>query len=117
VIKCVVHYNSASAAGVEDVKVGIFNTWATIIGGRECTSMKRSGIDWFVLATGTLMDNAIFEGQVADIFGRAWMCVVISVDEGVMSRVAKIELHPSSSWMVVIHRHFCLCLDVNSDAL
>jgi len=117
VIKCVVHYNSASAAGVEDVKVGIFNTWVTIIGGRECTSMKRSGIDWFVLATSTLMDNAIFEGQVVDIFGCVWTCVVISVDKGVMSQVAKIELHPFSSWMIVICRHFCLCLDVNGDAL
>jgi len=80
-VKCVVHYNSASAAGVEDVKVGIFNTWATIIGGRECTSVKWGSIDWFVLAASTLMNNAIFEGQVADILGRAWTCVFVSVDE------------------------------------
>jgi len=117
VIKCVVHYNSASAAGMENVKVGIFNTWATIVGGRECTSVKWGGIDWLVLATSTLMDNAIFEGQVADIFGRAWTCVVVSVDKGVVSQVAKIELHPFSSWMVVVRRHFCLCPDINGDAL
>jgi len=117
VIKCVIHYNSASAAGVEDVKVGIFNTWATIIGGRECTSVKWGGIDWFVLATSTLVDNAIFEGQVADILGRVWTCVVVCVDKGVVSRVAKVELHPVSSWVVVVHRHFCLCLDVNGNVL
>jgi len=117
VIKRVVHYNSASAAGVENVKVGIFNTWATIIGGRECTSVKWGSIDWFVLATSTLMDNAIFEGQVADILGCAWTCVVVSVDKGVVSRVAKIELHPFSSWVVVICSHFCLCFDVNGNAL
>jgi len=45
VVKCVVHYESTSAAGVEDVKVGIFNTWATIVGGGECSSMKWGGID------------------------------------------------------------------------
>jgi len=79
--------------------------------------VKWGGIDRFVLATSTLMDNAIFEGQVADVLGRVWMCVVISIDKGVMSQVAKIEFHPFSSWMVVVCRYFCLCLDVNSNAL
>jgi len=117
VIKCIVHYNLASAAGVEDVKVSIFNTWVTIIRGRECTSVKWGGIDWFVLAASALMDNTIFEGQVADILGRAWTCAVICVDKGVVSRVAKVEPHPFSSWVVVVRRHFCLCLDVNGNAL
>ena len=116
-VKCVVHYNSTSAAGVEDVEVGVFDAWATIIRGGECTSVKWSGIDWFVFATSSLMDYTIFEGQVADILGHAWTCVLISIDEGIVSRVAKIKLHPVSSWMVVICRLFCLCLDVNSDVL
>jgi len=117
VVKCVVHYNSTSAAGVEDVEVGIFNTWVTIVGGGECTSVKWGGIDWLVFATSSLIDNAIFEGQVADILGRAWTCVLINIDEGVVSRVAKIEFHPVSSWMVIVRRYFCLCLDVNGDVL
>jgi len=97
VVEHVIHYNSTSTAGVEDVKVSIFNTRAMVIGRGECSSVKWGGIDWFVLATSTLMDDAIFEGQVADILGRAWTCVVISIDEGVMSQVAKIEFHPFSS--------------------
>jgi len=63
------------------------------------------------------MDNAIFEGQVADILGHVWTYVFIDIDEGVVSWVAKIEFHPFSSWMVIICRHFCLCLDVNGNAL
>ena len=116
-VKCVIHYKSTSAAGVEDVEVGIFDAWAMIVRGGECMSVKWGGIDWFVFATSSLMDNTIFEGQVADILGRTWTCVLISIDKGVVSQVAKIEFHPFSSWMVVVHRHFCLCLNINSDAL
>ena len=116
-VKCVIHYDSTSTAGVENVEVGILDTWATVVRGGECTSVKWGGIDWFVFATSSLMDYTIFEGQVLDILGCAWACVLISVDEGIVSRVAKIELHPVPSWMVVICRHFCLCLDVNSDTL
>ena len=116
-VKCVVHYNSASTAGVEDVEVSIFNTWVTEIRGGECSSMKWGGIDWLVLATSTLMDDAIFEGQVADVLGRVRTCVLISINQWIMSQVAKVKFHPFSSWMVVLHRHFCLCRDVNSDAL
>ena len=80
-------------------------------------SVKGGGIDWFVFATSALMDNAILERQVADIFGRMWTCIFVHIDEWVVSQVAKIELHPVSSWMVVVRGHFCLCRDVNSDAL
>jgi len=97
VVKCIVHYKSTSTAGVEDVEVSIFNAWVTIVGGGECTSMKWGGIDWLVLATSSLMDNAIFEGQVADILGRLWTYVLIDIDKGVVSQVAKIKFHPFSS--------------------
>ena len=117
VVKCVIHYKLTSTAGMEDIKVSILNAWATIVRGRECTSMKWGGIDWLVFATSSLMDNTIFEGQVADILGCTWTCVLIDIDEGVVSWVAKIEFHPFSSWMVVVCRHFYLCLDINSDAL
>ena len=116
-VEHVVHYNPTSATGVENVKVSIFDTWATIVGSRECMSVKRGGVDWFVFATSALIDNTIFEGQVADVFGYTWTCVFVSIDKGVVSWVAKIELHPFSSWVVIIHRHFCLYLDVNGDAL
>ena len=41
----------------------------------------------------------------------------IDKDEGVVRWVAKVEFHPFSSWMVVISEHFCLCCDVDSEAL
>ena len=80
-------------------------------------SVKGGGIDWFVFATSALMDDTILEGQVADIFGCMWTCVFANIDKGVVSWVTKIELHPFSSWMVVICGHFCLCLNVNGDVL
>ena len=61
-VECIVHYDLASAAGVEDVEVGIFNAWMTEVGSGECSSVKWGGVDWFVLATGALMDDTIFEG-------------------------------------------------------
>ena len=47
-VERIVHYNLASTAGVENIKVSIFNTWAMIVGSGECMSMKGGGIDWFV---------------------------------------------------------------------
>ena len=34
-----------------------------------------------------------------------------------MHWVGKIELHPFSSWMVVVGEHFCLCCDVDGETL
>ena len=116
-VKCVVHYDSASAAGVEDIEVGILDTWATKVRSGECSSVKWSGIDWFVFAAGALMDDAIFEGQVTDVLGCAWTCVVISVDEWVVSWVAEVEFHPFSSWVIVVGMCFRLRLDIDGDAL
>ena len=61
-VKRVIYNESASAAGMENIQVGVFNTWATIVGSGECASVKWGGIDWFVFATSSLVDHTIFEG-------------------------------------------------------
>ena len=116
-VKCVVHYDLARTAGVEDIKVSVFDTGTTEVGGGECPSVKRSSIDQFILATSPLVNHTIFERQVADIFGRAWTCVFVSIDQGVMGWVAKVKFHPFSSWMVIVSERFCLRFDVNGDTL
>ena len=34
-----------------------------------------------------------------------------------MCWVGKVEFHPFSSWVVVVSKHFCLCCNVDSEAL
>ena len=68
-------------------------------------------------ATSTLMDDTIFEREVADIFGCMWTCIFVNIDKGVVGWVAKIKFHPFSSWMVIICGYFCLCFDIDGDTL
>ena len=58
-VECIVDNDSARAAGVEDVKVSIFNTRATEVRGGEGTSMERGRIDGLTLAPSPLVDNSV----------------------------------------------------------
>ena len=58
-VKCVVDDDSARAAGVENVEVGVFDTRATEVRGGEGTSMERCRIDRLILASSPLVDDPV----------------------------------------------------------
>ena len=58
-VKCIVDNNSARAAGVENVEVGVFDTRAAEVRGGEGTSVEGSRIDRLVLASSPLVDDSI----------------------------------------------------------
>ena len=73
VVKCVVNNDSTRAARVENVQVGIFDTGATEVGGRECTSVEGSRIDRLILASSSLVDDPIVGQEIADVLSRFWL--------------------------------------------
>ena len=73
IVECIVDNDSARAAGVENVQVGIFDTRTTKVGGRECTSMEGSRIDRLVLASSPLVDDPVISREIADILSRFWL--------------------------------------------
>ena len=52
-IECVVDNDSARAAGMENVQVGILDTGATEVGGRKCTSVEGGCINRLGLGLGS----------------------------------------------------------------
>ena len=58
-VECVIDNNSARAAGVENVEVGVFDTRAAEVRGRESASMERSCIDRLILAFSPLVDDPV----------------------------------------------------------
>ena len=58
-VERIVDNDLARAAGVENVQVSIFDTGATEVGGRECTSVEGSCVDRLILASSPLVDYSI----------------------------------------------------------
>ena len=58
-VECVVDNDSARAAGVEDIQVGILDTGVTEVGGRECMSVEGSCVYRLILASSPLMDDPV----------------------------------------------------------
>ena len=72
-VECVVDNDSARAAGVENVQIGILDTGVTEVGGRECTSMEGSCVDRLILASSPLVDDHIVSREIADVLSRFWL--------------------------------------------
>ena len=72
-VECLVDNDSARAAGVENVQVGIFDTRATEVGGRECTSVEGSRIDRLILASSPLVDDPVISQEIADVLSHFWL--------------------------------------------
>ena len=116
-VECIVDNDSARAAGVENVEIGVLDTRMTEVRGGEGTSMERSRIDRLILASGPLVNDPVISRKVADVFGCFWLRLLIDEDEGVMRWVGKVEFHPFPSWMIIVREHFCLCCNVDSETL
>ena len=116
-VECVIDNDSTRAAGVEDIEIGVLDTRTTEVGGGEGTSVEGSRIDRLILASSPLVDDPIISRKVADVFGCFWLRLLIDEDERVMRWIGKIELHPFSSWVVIISKHLCLCCNVDGETL
>ena len=117
VVECIIDNDSARAAGVENVEVGVFDTRVTEVRGGEGTSMERSCVDRLILASSPLVDDPVISQEVMDVLSRFWLRLLIDEDKGVMRWIGKVEFHPFSSWVVIVVEHFCLCCDVDGETL
>jgi len=101
-IKCIVHYEATSAAGVEDSMVSVLDTRTVEVGGGECSCMEGGPEDGLILAICTLMDYSIIDVEVADVLGDTWPLIRTNEGERVVAAVAGVIAHPLSPWMVSI---------------
>jgi len=101
-IKCVVHYEAASAAGVENSMVSVLDTGAVEVGSGERSCMEGGPKDGLILAICTLIDYSIVDVEVANVLGDTWSLIRTDEEEGVVAAVARVIAHPLSPWMVSV---------------
>jgi len=101
-IECVVHYEATGAIGVKDGMVSVLDTGTVEVGGGECLRMEGSPKDGFILAVCTLVDYSIVDVEVMDIFGNVRPLIRTNKREGVVAALARVVVHPFSTWVVII---------------
>ena len=72
-VECIVDNDSARAAGVENVEVGVFDTRVAEVRGRECTSMEGGRIDRLTFAFSPLVDDSVISREIVDVLSRFWL--------------------------------------------
>ena len=108
-VKGIVDDKAGSAARVKDGVVGVFGTWMMEVRGGVRACMKGGAIDGLVFAFCSLVDNAIVDQEVVDIFGRTRPSISTNEDKRVVTSVARVETHPLAPWVVSVLLHiFCL---------
>ena len=96
-IVTVVDDRAGGAAGVEDGMIGVLDTWAIEVRGGVDICMKRGAIDGFVFAFCPLINDSIVDQEVVNVFGCLWSGISANEDKGVMTGVARFEVHPLAS--------------------
>ena len=116
-VECIVDNDSARAAGVKNVEVGVLDTRTTEVRGGKGMSMERGRIDRLIVAPSPLVDDPVMSQEVTNVLGCFWLQLLVDKNKGVMCWVGQIEFHPFPSWVVIVSGHLCLHCDVDGETL
>jgi hypothetical protein len=100
--ECIIYKLAIDRAGVEDDKVGIFDTWGVEIGMRVSASVQSHAIDGVTLLVTSLDGHTIFDRDIVDILSYLSVPLLIAKEKLVVSWVGAIIEHPVIARVVSI---------------